>query len=163
MEQITYRPIGIIHSPRTTPEGTPIQPAAAADIIGTVEIDAAYRGGLVDLEGFSHIILLYHNHLVADFSLRVTPFLDDAPRGVFATRAPRRPNAIGLSIVELISVDADTGKLEVRGLDALDGTPLLDIKPYVPAFDAPSATRIGWLAGRVGGLFDARDDGRFRT
>jgi len=122
METISYRPIGVIHSPFREPKGMPIQPAAAEGAEGTVEILPEFRDGLKDLEGFSHLVLIYHLHLSQGFSLLVKPFLDDEPRGVFATRAPRRPNAIGLSVVRLVAIDSTT--LRDRELDIVDGTPL---------------------------------------
>ena len=159
MEDITYRPIGVIRTPYKEPRGTPIQPPGARGIEGTVELAPEYRPGLKDLEGFSHVILLYHFHLAEDRSLRVRPYMDDETRGVFATRIPGRPNPIGLSIVRLMGVDG--GTLRVQDLDIVDGTPLLDIKPYVPAFDHREADRIGWLADRSEGVHKARSDGRF--
>ncbi len=159
MNSITFRPIGLISTPFTTPEGTPIQPKAAEGVAGSIKILQEFCPGLQDLEGFSHIILLYHFHLVQDFSLLVKPFLDDTKRGLFATRAPARPNPIGLSIVRLERIEADT--LHVLDVDMLDGTPLLDIKPFVPEFDARDQTRIGWFAKNLNKLEAARDDGRF--
>ena len=156
---IIYRPIGAIHSPLKEPRDAPIQPASAGNIEETVEIYPEYAEGLADLDGFSHIMLLYHFHLSKEHSLRVKPYLDTEVRGVFATRAPARPNPIGMSIVRLVKVER--GKLHIRDVDILDGTPLLDIKPYVPAFDSRSAERIGWLAGKLDDLPGTRDDGRF--
>jgi tRNA-Thr(GGU) m(6)t(6)A37 methyltransferase TsaA len=159
MTTITYKPIGIIHSPHTDPAGMPIQPAAAEGVAGTAEVYPEFCAGLRDLDGFSHIILLYHFHRSEGCALEVQPFMDDAPRGLFATRAPRRPNPIGLSVVRLVRVEGCT--LHVENVDILDGTPLLDIKPYVPAFDSPDAERIGWLATRVSELRDMKADDRF--
>jgi tRNA-Thr(GGU) m(6)t(6)A37 methyltransferase TsaA len=147
MNSIQYNPIGVIHSAFKEPRDAPIQSACATDIEGTVEIFPEYSEGLADLEGFSHIILLYHFHLSKEFSLKVKPYLDEQLRGVFATRAPARPNAIGMSIVRLIKVEGE--KLSIRDVDILDGTPLLDIKPYVPAFDFRNTDRIGWLSGKI--------------
>jgi tRNA-Thr(GGU) m(6)t(6)A37 methyltransferase TsaA len=121
----------------------PIQPTGEAASPGTAEIFAEFAEGLKDLAGFSHVILLYHLHKAARVDLTLTPFLDSEPRGVFATRAPTRPNPIGLSVVELLSVEGTI--LRLGKLDVLDGTPLLDIKPYVPGFDRPARVRIGWL------------------
>jgi tRNA-Thr(GGU) m(6)t(6)A37 methyltransferase TsaA len=143
MNPIEYNPIGIIHTPFKTPEGTPIQPTGAKDSKAEIIIIPDFVEGLADLEGFSHIILLYHFHLSKKFSLKVKPFLDGAARGLFATRAPSRPNPIGLSVVRLI--ESKENILSVKGADVVDGTPLLDIKPYVPEFDAHVADRIGWL------------------
>lgn len=135
--------IGVAHTPYVEPAGMPIQPAGAADVQGTVEVFAEYRGGLADLDGFSHVVLLYWLHRSTGYDLSVVPFLDTVPRGLFATRAPRRPNPIGMSVVQLDRIEGRV--LHVRGVDILDGTPLLDIKPYVPAFDAPTDVRTGWL------------------
>jgi tRNA-Thr(GGU) m(6)t(6)A37 methyltransferase TsaA len=159
MDSIAFRPIGRISTPFMTPAGTPIQPKAAEGVAGSIKIFQEFCPGLQDLEGFSHVFLLYHFHLVQSFSLVVKPFLDDKERGVFATRAPARPNPIGLSIVRLERIEADT--LHVLDVDMLDGTPLLDIKPFVPAFDARDQARIGWLASNLNKLETARDDGRF--
>jgi len=160
MEPVTFTPIGVIHSPHEEPAGTPVQPTAARGVRGTVEVLPELATGLRDLEGFSHIILLYHLHLSRPTRLEVVPYLDDRPRGLFATRAPSRPNPIGLSIVRLLRVEGTV--LHVEDLDVVDGTPLLDIKPYVPEFDAREGARIGWLEGRTGGLEGKVDDGRFR-
>ncbi len=135
--------IGIIRTPFSEPSGAPVQGALAEDVAGEVLIDPAYLEGLADLEGFSHIILLYAFHRSAGHRLTVTPYLDSTPRGLFATRAPRRPSPIGMTVVRLVEV---TGRrLRVSGVDMLDGTPLLDIKPHVPSFDCPGGERIGWL------------------
>ena len=156
----SFRPIGIIRSPYHDPEGMPIQPKGACGVPGTVEVFEEYRAGLADLEGFSRIILIYPFYRSTGYSLVVTPFLDTRPRGLFSTRAPRRPNAIGLSIVRLVGVDR--GHLTIEDVDILDGTPLLDIKPYVPAFDSFPDERSGWLSGCDEKVTLARSDGRFR-
>ncbi len=160
MTEITYRPIGIIHSPFQEPTGMPIQPAGAAGIQGSIEVFPEYAEGLKDLDGFSHIILLYHLHLAREFKLTVIPFMDSHPRGVFATRAPRRPNPIGLSIVNLLRVEEKV--LHIENVDIVDGTPLLDIKPYVPEFDHQPAVRLGWLEEARGRVQSKRSDDRFR-
>lgn len=160
MSNITYRPIGVIHTPFKEPKGTPIQPTGAKDIEGTIQIDPEYREGLKDLEGFSHIILLYHFHLAEGYSLQVKPYLDNEVRGMFATRIPGRPNPIGLSIVRLAGVEGCT--LHIRDVDIVDGTPLLDIKPYVPAFDLRETDRIGWLADKARNVGHTKSDGRLR-
>lgn len=158
--EIIYHPIGWIRSPFQSIEGMPIQPAGARDIHGKVELDMAYVDGLKDLDGFSHIILIYHFHLSSGYSLQLNPFLDSRVRGLFATRAPKRPNPIGVSIVRLDKVDNAT--LHIRDVDIVDGTPLLDIKPYVPDFDAPGDVRIGWLGETGKALPQTRSDKRFQ-
>src|SRR4030043_1608791 len=140
---IIYIPIGIIHSPFNNLEDMPIQPTSDISGSGIVEIFPQFIDGLKDLKGFSHIYILYHLHKVRQSNLIVTPFLDSEPRGVFATRAPARPNPIGLSIVSLLRVEGRT--LHLGNVDILDDPPLLDIKPYVPAFDRPAQARAGWL------------------
>ena len=159
MNLITFRPIGIISTPFSESKGTPIQPKAAEGVAGSVKIFPEFCLGLQDLEGFSHIFLIYHFHLCQGFSLLVRPFLDEMKRGVFATRAPARPNPIGLSLVRLDSIETDT--LQVRDVDMVDGTPLLDIKPFVPEFDTRDQTRIGWLTDNMEKLKTMKDDGRF--
>lgn len=159
MNEIKHIQIGIIHSPFKEPIGTPVQPIAAQDIDGTVEVFQEYREGLKDIEGFSHIMLVYHFHLSKVSSLKVKPFMDDQLHGIFATRAPNRPNPIGISVVRLIG--AQENMLLVKDLDIVDGTPLLDIKPFVPEFDNRDAGKKGWLENNVNKLLTARDDGRF--
>jgi len=159
MDEIILKPIGIIHTPFKEPQGTPIQPTGACDIEGTVEIFPGYADGLQDVEGFSHLFLLFYCHLTGEHSLLVKPFLDDTLRGVFATRSPRRPNPIGLSIVRLMSRERNL--LHILDVDMVDGTPLLDIKPYIPDVDIREADRIGWLGKRVGEMSKKRDDGGF--
>lgn len=160
VDAIVYRPVGIIRSPLKEPYGTPIQSVAARDAEGVVELFPQCAEGLRDIEGFSHIILIYHFHLCNESSLIVRPYLDDGTHGVFATRAPARPNPIGISVVRLLRVDGT--RLHVAGVDILDGPPVLDIKPYVPRFDAIEAEKIGWLKDRVHMVEEAKDDGRFR-
>jgi tRNA-Thr(GGU) m(6)t(6)A37 methyltransferase TsaA len=159
VREIRYRPIGTITSPFAEVKGVPIQPTGAAGIRGAIDVAPEFAEGLKDLEGFSHILLIYHFHLSKGYSLLVTPFLDDTPRGVFATRAPRRPNCIGFSVVRLISVEGC--RLTIEDVDIVDGTPLLDIKPYVPQFDAREIGRIGWLEGKTGQISEIKADGRF--
>jgi len=142
-----FRPIGSIHSPFTRQDQTPIQPCRSMSA-GQVELLPEFEVGLRDLEGFSHLFLLYLFHQAKPgYDLTVTPFLDDQPKGLFATRYPRRPNCIGLSVVRLVRREGRV--LHVEGIDVLDGTPLLDIKPYVPSFDAFPEAKLGWLEGRV--------------
>ena len=152
-------PIGIIHSPYKELAGMPIQPAGAARVQGTIVIDKKFRAGLRDLDGFSRIILIYAFHRSQGYELEVIPFLDTVPHGIFATRAPRRPNAIGISVVKLISVN--DGKLVIEGVDVVDGTPLLDIKPYVPEFDCHPGEKPGWFAGCGEKVRSAKADERF--
>ena len=140
--EIRLRPIGIIHSPHTKPEETPIQPVFAEDIPGTVEVFPEFAEGLDDLEGYSHIHLIFHFHRAKGVRLKVKPFLQDVERGVFATRAPVRPNGIGFSVVRLLRREGNV--LHILDCDILDGTPLLDIKPYVARFDTRPSTRNGW-------------------
>ena len=156
---VKYIPIGIIHSPFKKLEGMPIQPKGAAGIKGTIELFEEYRAGLKDLDGFSHIILLYHLHRSRGFNLQVIPYMDTKSRGLFATRAPKRPNPIGLSIVQLDRIE--TGVLYVQNLDVLDGTPLLDIKPYVPEFDRQLQIRTGWLEQFKDSVDSQKSDNRF--
>jgi tRNA-Thr(GGU) m(6)t(6)A37 methyltransferase TsaA len=158
---ITFVPIGIIHTPFTDIAGMPIQPAGARGIRGTIGIYSDYEEGLRGIEGFSHLILIYAFHLCASYQLTVIPFLDTAPRGIFATRAPSRPNAIGLSIVQLIEVNGTT--LVIEDADILDGTPLLDLKPYIPAFDSYPDASSGWFEQNAGNAGWVRSDDRFRS
>lgn len=160
MQMTELKPIGIIHSPFKTLDGMPIQPTGAADVKGHVEVFEAYQAGLKDLDGFSHIILLYQFHRSRGFDLTVVPFMDSAPRGLFATRAPKRPNPIGLSVVQLNRIEG--GLLHIQKVDILDGTPLLDIKPYVPEFDAPAGVRSGWLETAGKTVADWKSDDRFK-
>lgn len=161
MTTIEYHPIGTIHSEFKEPKGVPIQPVAAQGIPGTVEILPEYQPGLKDLDGFSHIILLYHLHCSEGYKLQVKPFLDTILRGVFSTRAPRRPNPIGLSVVELVRVEGTT--LHIRNVDIVDGTPLLDIKPFVPYFEPYEQIRFGWLEGKSRIASSRRADSRFTS
>lgn len=156
---IYYKPIGVIQSPFKEPKGTPIQPTAARDVEGSIEVYPDYREGLKDIEGFSHLILIYHLHLVKESALLVKPFLGDELHGVFATRSPGRPNSIGFSVVRLTKVEGN--KLCIRDVDIVDGTPLLDIKPYVAEFDARQEVKAGWFEQNMHKLATTRDDGRF--
>jgi len=143
--QIIMQPIGVIHSPFTEKNQTPIQ-ASRSQAIGIVEIDPKFFEGLQDLEGFSHIFLLYAFHCSSGFSLRVKPFLDHKEHGLFATRYPCRPNPIGISVVRLLIRKENV--LTIEGVDVLDNTPLLDIKPYVPDFDVRTEVSVGWYETR---------------
>lgn len=152
-------PIGIVHTPYTDTAEMPIQSVGGSDIEGTVEIFEEYALGLKDLGGFSHIILIYHFHRSEGYDILVKPFLDTEVRGLFSTRAPRRPNPIGISVVELLGIEGNV--MRIKGLDMLEGTPLLDIKPYVPDFDRREVHRIGWLEGKADRAREIRSDERF--
>ena len=157
--EIKFRSIGTIHSPFNDLADMPIQPNGEASAPGTIEIYPDFSAGLKDLQDFSHLILLYHLHKVNQMQLIVVPFMDSEPRGVFATRAPVRPNPIGLSVVPLHKIEGNI--LFVDQLDVLDRTPVLDIKPYVPEFDAMIDVRIGWLKQARGKAKFTRSDRRF--
>jgi tRNA-Thr(GGU) m(6)t(6)A37 methyltransferase TsaA len=160
MPEITYRPIGIVHSPYSNPEGTPIQAKTDQDNTAAIEIYPEYVEGLKDLNGFSHVYVLFHMHLTRARPLTVIPFLDTQPHGVFATRSPARPNPIGLSVVLLESISDNM--LYIKHIDILDGSPVLDIKPYIMQFDVFETSRNGWLDGNMHKLAQQRDDGRFK-
>jgi len=152
------RPIGVVHSPFVTPEGTPVQPASAGEEAhGTIEIFEAYATGLADLDGFDRVWVISWLHRSGPVRLQVIPFLDQEERGLFATRAPSRPNPIGISPVRLLGREGRF--LEVADLDLVDGTPVLDLKPYAAAFDSYPGGRQGWLEGHSPGA--ARADDRF--
>lgn len=159
--EICFQPIGLIHTPFHDIKGMPIQPTGAQGIKGTLEVYDPYVEGLQDLEGFSHIILLYHLHKVQSHALVVTPFLDTKEHGVFATRAPKRPNAIGLSVVRLNGIEGNT--LQLENVDMLDQTPAIDIKPYLPEFDSFEAERLGWYEAVQGKVQKHRSDNRFKS
>ena len=157
--EIKYTSIGIIHSPFKEPKGVPIQASSARGTEGTVEVFPEYAEGLKDLQEFSHIILIYHFHLSKFAGLIVRPYMDKEGHGVFATRAPARPNPIGISTVRLKEIEDNI--LHILDVDIVDGTPLLDIKPFVPQFDIRKTEKIGWLEENVQKLPNSRDDGRF--
>jgi tRNA (adenine37-N6)-methyltransferase len=159
MESLTLKPIGVIHSPFSDAKSMPIQPVSENSAAGRVEVFPEFAEGLKDLEGFSHLLLLYHFHRSRPYSLSVTPFLDTEPRGLFATRAPNRPNPIGLSLVRLVRIEGP--RLHVENIDVLDGTPLLDLKPHVPDFDCVPSARIGWLEKAVAEMRKKVADERF--
>ena len=156
---IQLTPIGVIHTPFQTLEEMPIQPTSEASQPGVVEVFPQYAEGLQDLDGFSHIYLIYHLHRVQGVKLQVIPFLDTQPRGLFATRAPCRPNPIGLSLVRLERIEAN--RLYISRLDILDQTPLLDIKPYIPAFEPSQDVRVGWVEQARDKVRSKRSDERF--
>lgn len=158
LQTYSLTPIGIIHTPFRQQSGTPIQ-ARATDECGQIELFPEYLEGLADLSGFSHIYLIYVFHQIAGAELKVTPFLDTVEHGIFATRSPKRPNRLGLSIVRIL--DLEKNLIRFEGADMLDGTPLIDIKPYVPDFDHFRPDRIGWYAHRLPDGPTIRADDRF--
>ncbi|MDD5398432.1 MAG: tRNA (N6-threonylcarbamoyladenosine(37)-N6)-methyltransferase TrmO [Dehalococcoidia bacterium] len=160
MQEIEFKPIGIIHSPFKEVGGMPIQSSAALGVKGTVELFKEYLPGLKDIEGFSHIILIYHFHLSKRYALEVKPFLDNEVHGIFAIRGPARPNPIGISVVRLAGIEDNI--LHIEDLDMVDGTPLLDIKPYVPDFDCRKAERTGWLSNISRNAVRRKSDNRFK-
>ena len=159
MDQINFTPIGFIHSPFTQIHNMPVQPAAAKGVKGSIIINEEYVDGLSDLEGFSHIYLLYYLHLSKSYELKVIPFLDNQQRGVFSTRAPKRPNPIGLSVVKLIKIKFNI--IEVENVDMIDGTPVLDIKPYIPEMEGVVDYEIGWLSDNKEKIRSQLSDKRF--
>jgi tRNA (adenine37-N6)-methyltransferase len=158
--EVIYKPIGVIHSPFNNLEDMPIQPTSDISGVGTVEIFPEFVDGLKDLAGFSHLYLLYHFHKAHPSNLVVTPFLDKEPHGIWATRAPARPNPIGLSLVELVRIEYNL--IHLKHVDILDQTPLLDIKPYVPQFEPGHEVRIGWLEAVKDQIRTRRSDDRFK-
>jgi tRNA-Thr(GGU) m(6)t(6)A37 methyltransferase TsaA len=146
MNEITVRPIGVVHSPYKKREDIPCQGSRSRET-GVVEVFDEYAEGLKDVDGFSHVVLVYHFHKAKRVDLIAKPFLDDKPKGIFAIRSPFRPNHIGLTVVKLIKIEGN--KLTVANMDCLDGTPLLDIKPYIPEFDNKGDVKIGWLEGKL--------------
>ncbi|OFX19076.1 MAG: tRNA (N6-threonylcarbamoyladenosine(37)-N6)-methyltransferase TrmO [Bacteroidetes bacterium GWA2_31_9b] len=160
MEVITYKPIGIIHTPFNNVEGMPIQPTGAKGVEGIIEIFPEFVDGLKDLDGLSHIILLYHLHLTGDYKLLVKPFMDDEIHGIFATRAPKRPNPIGLSVIKLNRIEGNS--IYVENIDVLNNTPLIDIKPFVFDFDSVSDSNKGWLETNAHKAKSIKSDERFK-
>jgi len=159
MNDVSYKFIGIIKTPFNSKEGMPIQPTGAKGIKGFIEINPEFVEGLKDLDGFSHIILIYHFHKVSNYELTVKPFMDDQMHGVLSTRAPKRPNPIGLSVVKLIKLEGNI--LHVENIDVLNGTPLLDIKPLIPDVDFAEVDKLGWLEGKSNKMGDKKADNRF--
>ncbi|MHA1542327.1 MAG: tRNA (N6-threonylcarbamoyladenosine(37)-N6)-methyltransferase TrmO [Candidatus Hodarchaeales archaeon] len=159
---VTYKIIGLIRTPFLENKGIPIQ-TCYSSTEGWIELFPRYIEGLADLDGFSHLILLYHFHKARDVQMEVIPFLDEKKRGIFSTRAPVRPNPIGISIVELISIDPSLNVLKIKGVDMLDSTPLLDIKPYIPLFDQYEA-KTGWITNSLHQKKEGKlSDDRFST
>ena len=157
---LIYKSIGTIYTPFDKKKGIPIQPVGAIGIRGRIEIKPEFTEGLADLDGFSHIILIYHFHKSDGFDLKVKPFLSENEFGVFSTRAPKRPNSIGLSVVKLLSIKDNI--IEVENIDILNKTPLLDIKPYVPEFDIHQTEKIGWMENKLLNISNVKSDNRFK-
>ena len=158
--KIYYKPIGIIHTPFKKVKGMPIQSKGAKGIKGTIKLKKKYINGLLDLKKFSHIYLIYHFHKSKGFKLRVIPFLDSEPHGIFATRAPKRPNSIGISVVKLNRIRDNI--IDIENVDMLDGTPLLDIKPYISYFDIHDIEKNGWISNNAGYPNETISDDRFK-
>ncbi len=156
---IEVSPIGYIKTPFSDKKNMPIQPTGAKGIEGTIEINAEFTEGLKDLDGFSHIVLIYLFHQSNGYNLQVIPFMDDKIHGVFSTRAPRRPNPIGMSVVKLNKIVNNI--LYIENIDVLNGTPVLDVKPFIPDVDSPKVTKLGWLDGRSKKMADKKSDNRF--
>lgn len=152
-------PIGVIRTPYRNLADMPIQPRGGRGVRGEVIVDEAYAEGLADLDGFSHLYLIYHFHKARRTELTVLPFMDSSARGVFATRSPLRPNHLGISVVELVAVQE--ARLVIEGVDILDKTPLLDIKPYIDAFDRVERSRSGWMGADGDEVEKRRSDERF--
>jgi len=142
-KSIKIGPIGIIHTTYKEPKGIPIQGKFEKGVIGTIRLFPKYQAGLKDIEGFSHVILIYHFNRSKEERLVSKPFLEDIEHGIFAIRSPHRPNHIGFSIVKLKSVQGNV--ITFSEVDILDGTPLLDIKPYVKHFDSRDKVKNGWI------------------
>ncbi|NOY75073.1 MAG: tRNA (N6-threonylcarbamoyladenosine(37)-N6)-methyltransferase TrmO [Kiritimatiellaeota bacterium] len=159
MNECILNPIGVIHTPFKETSGIPIQPPGATGTGGRIEVFEEFADGLKDLEGFSHIILLFLFHESKGFKLQVSPFLENDIHGVFAVRAPKRPNPLGLSIIRLLKVEGNV--LTIDNPDMLDGTPLLDIKPYIPDFDAYPDAVAGWQEKHKGKVRKQKSDARF--
>lgn len=157
--RICFTSIGTIHTPFKRKEGMPIQSTGSNGTRGTIKLKRQYVEGLLDLDKFSHIILVYYFHKSKGFKLQVTPFLDNKPHGLFATRAPKRPNAIGISVVKLLGIKDNI--LDIENVDILDGTPLLDIKPYISQFDIHETEKNGWINHKTGYSDDIKSDSRF--
>lgn len=153
------KPIGIIHTPFVSLEGMPIQPKGAPEATGEIVVNEEFSAGLQDLDGFSHIYILYQFHKCNNEKLLVKPFMDDTIRGVFSTRAPVRPNHIGLSLVEISEIKGNV--IHVKGIDILDGTPLLDIKPYIEHFDLIKSSKSGWMKSTKSEIINRKADKRF--
>ena len=159
--EITLSPIGRLETPFNDIADMPIQPSVLADTRGKAVMDEKFMPGLMDLDGFSHIILLFLLHKISGYQLEVVPFMDTLPHGIFATRSPKRPNRIGMSIVRVESVAGNI--VQFKGVDMLNGSPLLDIKPYYSYFDQQTQVRNGWLEGKTLRPENLRSDKRFKS
>ena len=159
--EITLSPIGRLETPFNDIADMPIQPSVLADTRGKAVLDEKFMPGLKDLDGFSHIILLFLLHKISGYQLEVVPFMDTLPHGIFATRSPKRPNRIGMSIVRVESVEGNI--VHFKGVDMLNGSPLLDIKPYYSYFDQQTQVRNGWLEGKTLRPENLRSDKRFES
>lgn len=153
------KPIGIIKTGFNRIENMPIQPRGGQEFLGTATLEEEYMEGLQDLDGFSHIYLIYLFNKTREARLKVVPFMDTVARGVFATRSPARPNPIGMSLVELVEVKG--ADVVFRGVDILDNTPLLDIKPFIAEFDRVEESRSGWMVSGGKQVEKKRSDSRF--
>lgn len=161
MKEFTVTSIAIAHTPHKQVKGGPIQPTAAEGVQATIEVLPEFVQGLKDIEGFSHLILLYKFDRITDYELEVIPFMDTVKRGIFATRAPKRPNGIGISTVKLVCVEGNI--LHIEDADMLDGTPIIDIKPFYPRFDNRENVKIGWLEKNKDiPVDDMKADNRFK-
>jgi len=158
VETVSYRPIGIIHSPFKENIGVPRQAVGASDIKGTIEIFNEFADGLKDLDGFSHIVVIFHLHMIKRSSLKACPPWDGKEHGVFATRSPYRPNPIGVSVVRLESINKNI--LNISGIDMADSSPVLDIKPHVPDLNPTKNIRVGWLTDKVEGMNKSKSGDR---
>ncbi len=160
MQSITFQSIGTIYTPHQSLTNMPIQPSGAKDTQGYIILNEEYKQGLKDMDGFSHIILIYHLHKVKEHQLEVVPFMDDKSHGIFATRSPKRPNPIGFSIVKLKKVEAN--KIYIEEVDILNETPLLDIKPFFRQSDNRIDAESGWLDEKESdSIIKTRSDKRF--
>ncbi|TAJ06592.1 tRNA (N6-threonylcarbamoyladenosine(37)-N6)-methyltransferase TrmO [Marinilabiliaceae bacterium JC017] len=157
--KFTFESIGMVYTPFKTKEGMPIQSKGAKGVKGKIVLNEEFIPGLADLDGFSHIILIYCFHKSVGFDLQTIPFLDRVKRGIFSTRAPRRPNSIGISVVKLLNVENNI--LQIENVDMLDGTPLLDIKPYIADFDVHKIEKSGWIENKTDKLNEVKSDKRF--
>lgn len=158
MEKIELKPIGVVHSPFVERKGTARQAVGTMDLTATIELYPEYVEGLKDLDGFSHIVVLFYLHLMNQTQLTACPPWDDSPRGVFSTCSPYRPNHIGVSVVKLEGIECNI--LRIRGVDMVEGSPVLDIKPYIPDLYPVEGVRAGWIEGKTDGMTKSRTGDR---